>query len=91
MRIDKDYNVYLMEVAPRDGGNYIPDVIRYATGVDLVECAVKAAMGEKIELHNAKPHGYYSYFAVHSLESGMLEKIEFSEEAKEHIVENHNY
>ena len=89
MRIDKDYNVYLMEVAPRDGGNYIPDVIRYATGVDLVECAVKAAMGEKIELHNAKPHGYYSYFAVHSLESGMLEKIEFSEEAKEHIVENH--
>ena len=34
MRIDKDYNVYLMEVAPRDGGNYIPDVIKYATGVD---------------------------------------------------------
>ena len=38
LRIDKDYNVYLMEVAPRDGGNYIPDIIKYATGVDLVEC-----------------------------------------------------
>ena len=50
MRIDKNYNVYLMEVAPRDGGNYIPDVIKYATGVDLVECSIKAAMGEKIIL-----------------------------------------
>ena len=49
MRIDKNYNVYLMEVAPRDGGNYIPDVIKYATGVDLVECSVKAAMGEHID------------------------------------------
>ena len=31
LRIDKDYNVYLMEIAPRDGGNYIPDIIRYGT------------------------------------------------------------
>ena len=37
MRIDADGNVYLMEVAPRNGGNYIPDVIRCATGVNLVE------------------------------------------------------
>ena len=89
IRIDKNYNVYLMEVAPRDGGNYIPDVIKYATGVDLVECSVKAAMGEKIELGDINPQGYYAYFAVHSLEDGILDKVEFSEEGKRHIVENH--
>lgn len=89
MRIDKDYNVYLMEVAPRDGGNYIPDVIRYATGVDLVECSVKAAMGEEIVLGNVKFEGFYSYFAVHSLEYGILDHVEFSEEGKRHILENH--
>lgn len=90
MRIDKDYNVYLMEVAPRDGGNYIPDVIKYATGVDLVECAVKAAMGEKIDISNfGKPRGFYSYFAVHSLKDGILDKVEFSAEGKKHIIENH--
>lgn len=89
MRIDKDANVYLMEVAPRDGGNYIPDVIKYATGVDLVECAVKAAMGENIELEEIKPEGYYSYFAVHSLENGILDRVEFSEEGNKHIIENH--
>lgn len=90
MRIDKNYNVYLMEVAPRNGGNYIPDVIKYATGVDLVECAVKAAMGEKIDtLAFGEPEGFYSYFAVHSLKDGILDKVEFMEEGKKHILENH--
>ena len=90
MRIDKDYNIYLMEVAPRDGGNYIPDVIKYATGVDLVECSVKAAMGERIDPASFRePEGFYSYFAVHSLKDGILDKVEFTEEGKRHILENH--
>ncbi len=89
IRIDKDCNVYLMEIAPRDGGNYIPDVIQYATGVDLVACSVKAAMGERIEIPKIQPSGYYSYFAVHSLSSGVLDKVWFSEEAVPHILENH--
>lgn len=89
MRIDKDYNVYLMEVAPRDGGNYIPDVIRYATGVDLVECSVKAAMGEKIKINAVQSEGFYSYFAVHSLQDGKLKNVEFSKKGLDHIIENH--
>lgn len=90
MRIDKDYNVYLMEIAPRDGGNYIPQIIKYATGVDLVECSVKAAMGEEIKCDFGKPNGYYAYYAVHSLNDGILEKIEIDESVeKNNIVENH--
>lgn len=91
LRIDKDYNVFLMEVAPRDGGNYIPQIIRYATGVDLVECSVKAAMGEPIDTANfGKPSGYWAYYAVHSLKDGVLDHVEIEENVvKNHIVENH--
>lgn len=91
MRIDKDYNVYLMEVAPRDGGNYIPDVIKYATGVDLVECSVRAAMGDEIDTTQfGEPSGFYAYYAVHSILDGTLEKIEILEDVVEnHIVEKH--
>ena len=91
MRIDKDYNVYLMEIAPRDGGNYIPQVIKYATGVDLVEASVKAAMGETIDVEQFnKPTGFYAYYAVHSLENGILDSIEISENTlKNHILENY--
>jgi biotin carboxylase len=88
IRIDRDYNVYLMEIAPRNGGNYIPQVIRYATGVDLVEYSVKAAMGEKIEFNGVvKPNGYYAYYAVHSLEDGILKDVKIN--AGGHILENH--
>lgn len=91
MRIDKDYNVYLMEIAPRDGGNYIPQIINYATGVNLVEYSIKAAMGENIDCTSfSKPEGFWSYYAVHSLEDGILDKINIEENVlKNHIVENH--
>jgi len=90
MRIDKDYNIYLMEVAPRDGGNYIPDIIKHATGVDLIECSIKAAIGETITLpENHDPRGYYSYYAVHSDRSGVLDRIEIAPWAAKKIVDNH--
>lgn len=91
MRIDKDYRVYLMEVAPRDGGNYIPQVIRHATGIDLVECSVKAAMGEEITLpFKVQPQGYWAYYAVHSLKEGILNEVKINPLVKKnHVVENH--
>ena len=91
MRIDKNHNVYLMEIAPRDGGNYIPQVIQYATGVNLVEISVKAAMGDAIGGQDLghEPTGFYSYYAVHSLKDGMLKEIRISDEGCRHIVENH--
>lgn len=91
LRIDEDYNVYLMEVAPRDGGNYIPQIIRYATGVDLVEYSVRAAMGETITAPTgSEPKGFWAYYAVHSLRDGILDHV-FIDPVVErnNIVENH--
>lgn len=91
IRIDKDFNVYLMEVAPRDGGNYIPDIIRYATGVDLVEYSVKIAMGDKIECpQDVKPNGFWSYYAVHSTKDGVLKSVDIDEKVlTENVVDNY--
>jgi len=91
IRIDKEYNVYLMEIAPRDGGNYIPQCIRYATGVDLVECSVLAAMGEPIPTDlTMAGKGFWAYYAVHSLKDGVLDHIAIDEQVlKNNIVENH--
>lgn len=91
IRIDDQYHVYLMEIAPRDGGNYIPQIIRYATGVDLVEFAVRGAMGEELEIpEDTKGNGFWAYYAVHSLKDGVLKEIAIDPEIeKKHIVENH--
>lgn len=91
IRIDKDLNVYLMEIAPRDGGNYIPDIIKYSTGIDLVEYAVKSSMGEDIQKPSMETQkGYWSYFAVHSLVDGKLEKVNINEDVlNKNVIENH--
>lgn len=91
IRIDKNMNVYLMEVAPRNGGNYIPNIIKYSTGIDLVEYSVKFAMGENVKNPNQiSQNGYWSYFAVHSLKKGKLKKITINDDViKNNIVENH--
>ena len=94
MRIDKDYNVYLMEVAPRNGGNYIPQIIKYATGIDLVECSIKAAMGEQIptdiDMSIMSQEGFWAYYAVHSLKSGILKQVWIDHDIEQnHIVENY--
>ena len=92
IRIDKEYNVYLMEIAPRDGGNYIPQVIRYLTGVDLVEYSVRMAMGEPVQPPKAvPPKGFAAYYAVHANESGILDRIEIPEQVrKNHILEEYH-
>lgn len=93
-RIDKDENIYLMEIGPRNGGNFIPQVIKYATGVDMIEYTIKAAMGEDCnDIKISEPKGYWSYYAVHSLKSGILKEIKIKEEVKKNnIVESHmNY
>ena len=82
-RIDENENVYLMEIGPRNGGNLIAQVTDYATGVDMVEYTIKAAMGEDIsDLHMVEPKGFWSCFMVHSKKAGILKAVEFSDDFK---------
>jgi biotin carboxylase len=94
IRIDENENVYLMEIGPRNGGNFIPQVIRYATGIDMIDYTIRAAMGEDCsDIKMVEPKGYWSYYAVHSSKSGVLKEIKIGEDVKaNHIVESHlNY
>jgi biotin carboxylase len=94
IRIDKDENVYLMEVGPRNGGNFIPQVTRYATGVDMIEYTIKAAMGENCSgIRMVEQCGYWSYYAIHSSKTGILKEIKIDEKVKKNnIIESHfNY
>ena len=91
VRIDNAQNIYLMEVAPRNGGNFIPEVIRYSCGLDLIEYSVRGAMGEEITFEPChKPQGFYSYYVVHSVRDGVLDHVEIDTEVRRrHVIEEH--
>ena len=90
IRIDKDYNVYLMEVGPRYGGNMIAQVIEKATGIPFVEYMLKAAMGEDCsDLKMVEPEGFWSCYILHTLKEGNFKRIQYTDEIKKNIVEEH--
>lgn len=94
IRIDKEENVYLMEIGPRNGGNFIPQVTKYITGVDMIDYTIKAAMGEDCSgIKMEEPKGFYSYYALHSPKVGILKEIKIpSNIEKENIIEKYmNY
>ena len=89
IRIDNNDNVYLMEIGPRNGGNLIPQVIKYATGVDMVEYTIKSAMDEDCsDLTMAKVTGYWSCYMVHADKAGIMRDLWIDKDfQKNNIVE----
>lgn len=84
IRVDKNENVYFIEMGARNGGNLIPHIIKYATGIDLIEYSIKAAIGEDCsDLEMVHPKGYWSCYTINSKKSGKLKRIEMKEELKE--------
>lgn len=86
-RIDENENVYLMEIGPRNGGNLIAQVTNYATGVDMVEYTIKAAMGEDCsDLKMVEPKGFWANYMVHSQTSGILKEVWIEDEFKRNNI-----
>jgi len=85
---NKNGDFSFLELGPRNGGNLIPEVIKYATGVDLIKYTVDSALGfdcSELEMKNTK--GYYSCYMVHSLQNGVVKEIWYSDEIKNNIIE----
>lgn len=78
IQLDEDGNVHLIEIGPRNGGAWLPKVIKYATGVDLIEYTIRAALGENCsDLIMAETKGYWANYLIHCSHDGIFEAIEF--------------
>lgn len=85
---DDKGNLYIIEIAPRNGGNMIPELLNIATGVDLIGALVSASVGLKNII--LKPYDFDSFYAtyvLHSHKGGRLKGIKYSEEIKNNIID----
>lgn len=84
----EDNKFYFLELGPRNGGCQIPEVIRYATNVDLIKYTVDAAIGLPCSMLKMSPtNGYWSSYMVHAIEDGIFKELWISDRAKSYIVE----
>lgn len=87
-RIDTYGKPYIMEVSPRGGGNRLAEVIRYATGVDMITACTRAAVGDEIEEIKQKDYdGHWAEIVLHADISGVFEGLEISNKLPAEIIE----
>ncbi|MDF3933835.1 ATP-grasp domain-containing protein [Pseudomonas citronellolis] len=85
---DADGGFHFLELGPRNGGCLIPEVIRHATGVDLVRYTVDAALGLPLPALEQRPvQGAWASYMIHALEDGAFSGLRVSPRLDECIVE----
>ncbi len=83
-----DGNAYIMECSPRGGGNRLAEMLRYMTGVDLIENAVRAAVGDAlIPIRQNPPCGFWAEIILHRRRRGIFGSLWTSDAIAGNIVE----
>lgn len=86
-RVGVDNKPYIMEISPRGGGNRLSEMIRFATGVDMITAAVRAAVGDPVEIEQKPLDGYWAEIIVHADKTGTLANIEITPEIEPSVKE----
>lgn len=89
-RIATDGKPYIMELSPRGGGNRLSEVLKLATGQDLIANNVRGALGLPInEMTDPVYTGFWAEFIVHSNKPGAFVSLEIDPAfAATHLVQN---
>ena len=88
-RIGSNGKPYIMELTPRGGGNRLCEMLRYATGVDMITAITRAMVGDPIlERLEQKPYnGYWAEVILHADWSGSFERLEIDGNFSGTVVE----
>lgn len=75
-RVATNGKAYIMEMSPRGGGNRLAEVLRMATGVDLITAAVAAAVDEPLYgIVQKKYNGHWAEVILHSDTNGYFKDL----------------
>ncbi len=87
-RIGTNGKPYIMELTPRGGGNRLCEMLRYATGVDMITAITRAMVGDPIEPVEQKPYnGHWAEIILHADTTGTFDHLEIDKNLPVKIVE----
>lgn len=88
-RIGTNGKPYIMELTPRGGGNRLCEMLRYATGVDMITAITRAIVSDPIlEPIDQKPYnGHWAEIILHADKDGIFDHLEISKDLPAEIVE----
>lgn len=89
VRVAPNGKPYIMELTPRGGGNRLCEMLRYATGVDMITAITRAIVGDPIlEPIEQKPYnGHWAEIILHADKDGKFDHLEISKDLPAEVVE----
>ncbi len=95
IEIIRDVNdkIYFVELGPRNGGNFMPDLAQMATGMDLAAANVNAVLGKDINLTFSIPdeENFFTQLILHSHRDGKYLKPNIPDKFGEFETASHIY
>ncbi len=87
-RIGTNNTPYIMELTTRGGGNRLAEVIRYATGVDMITACVRAAVGDSVEEVEQKGYnGHWAEIILHADRGGKFVELQIEPTIPAEVIE----
>lgn len=88
-RIGINGKPYIMELTPRGGGNRLCEMLRYATGVDMITAITRAMVGDSLlEPIEQKPYnGHWAEIILHADRDGIYNHLEISSALPAEVME----
>ena len=89
VRVAPNGKPYIMELTPRGGGNRLCEMLRYATGLDMITAITRAVVGDPIlEPIEQKPYnGHWAEIILHADKTGTFDHLEIGQSLPAEIVE----
>ena len=87
-RVSPNNKPYIMELTPRGGGNRLCEMLRYATGVDMITAITRAMVGDEPDVIEQKPYnGHWAEVILHAEKDGEFVGLQIDSALPAEIVE----
>lgn len=88
VRVATNNKPYIMELTPRGGGNRLCEMLRYATGVDMITAITRAMVGDEPADIEQKPYnGNWAEIILHADKAGEFVGLQIDPSLPAEIVE----
>lgn len=88
VRVATNNKPYIMELTPRGGGNRLCEMLRYATGVDMITAITRAMVGDEPEVIEQKPYnGNWAEIILHADKDGEFVELQIDPLLPAEVVE----
>lgn len=84
--VKKNREIFVNEIGPRSGGNFIPEIIDFSTGFSLIDAELNLISNFKKIKFIKKYNFPFGGFMLHSNTEGILKEIIFSKKIEKLIV-----